>query len=89
MGRRKQSICVVVWHDAHPGNQTDASSWAEWSAKKDHKPRTILSVGIVLKDTKAGMTLAQTKDRHARRYDHTLFIPAGCIVEVTDVTPRP
>jgi hypothetical protein len=87
MGRKRQSVVTVVWLDAHPGNNTDSGSWGDWSAKKDHRGRKILSVGIVLKDTKAGITLAQSKDRHARKYDHTLFIPAGCIVEVTDVTP--
>ena len=88
MGRRKQSVCTVVWNDAHPGNGVGHDSWAEWTAKKDHKPRRILSVGIVLKNDKKGITLAQTKDRHSRRYDHTIFIPAGTIVEVIDVTLR-
>ena len=88
MGRKRQSIYVVVWGDAHPGNSEGHGSWADWSSKKDHKPRTILSVGIVLKNTKAGITLAQTKDRYARKYDHTIFIPSGCIEEITDVTPR-
>ena len=82
MGRRHRVACVV-WDDAHGG----LNGWGSFEAKKDHKPRVILSVGIVLRDDEVGITLAQSKDQRARNYDNTIFVPRVCITEVTDVTP--
>ncbi len=83
MGRKRQRICVVVWDDAHGCQE----GWGDWEPKEDHRPRKIISVGIVLRDDDAGMSLAQNKDRRAHKYDHVIFIPRVCIQEVTDVTP--
>ena len=83
MGRGRRRIVTVVWDDAHGANV----GWDEWDPK-EHRARKILSVGIVLKDDAHGISLAQNMDRHARKFDHVIFIPQACIVEVTDVTPR-
>lgn len=83
MSRKRQSICVVTWNDAHGGEASDG--WHQWQPKKHHRPRKILSVGIVLREDKLGITLAQNKDRSAGVIDHTIFIPTGCIVEIMEV----
>lgn len=85
MGRRHpaQRVFTVVWGDAHGGQE----GWGDFNKKKDHAPRKVLSVGIVLVDDALGVTLAQSKDNRTGQYDHTIFIPRENIQEITDVTP--
>lgn len=64
----------VEWADAHGGN-------GSWTAVGDveHEPRTVHTVGWLVKRDELGYTVAQSYDPGAEALDHTLFIPAAVV----------
>jgi hypothetical protein len=71
---------MVAWRDAHG----ISDGWGKFEAKKDHKPKLVVSIGWVLKDNKVGVSLAQSLDSD-KHDDNTIFIPRCNIESVEDL----
>jgi hypothetical protein len=71
------ALVVVTWNDAH----ADAEFHDKASLAKEHVPRRVQSVGILVTRDKKGITLARDFD-DAGEYDGRIFIPRGMVVKV-------
>jgi len=74
----------IVWNDAHSG----VEGWTSFDHAQ-HAPRCIVSVGMLIKDSQKGVTIALSHDPAADTIEATGFIPRACIVTMTELRKAP
>lgn len=72
-------VVLVAWRDA----VGLSDGWGQFESK-DHKPRLVVSVGLVLREDKTGVSLAQSLDSKGHD-DHAIFIPRCNIESVEEL----
>lgn len=76
---RALPVVEVIWTDAHGGTE----SWVDNEVVKEiHAPATVRSTGILFRQNRKGVTVAQSCNLEDDKWDHTLFIPFGNIVTI-------
>jgi hypothetical protein len=74
MRLKKWTPVEVIWTDAHGGD-------AGWEVEgSPHKPRLIRSVGMLVRNNRAGVTLVLSRDKASDTVGAYVFIPAANVV---------
>jgi hypothetical protein len=70
----------VIWHDAHGGDD----GWGKLAAHHG-KPAEVRTVGMLARQTKAGLIVVLSLDKRSGSYGAYVFVPSANVVSVKEL----